>query len=308
MLILSQFKESLVNLRDHMMRTLVHIAAYQNAIACFKLLIIKGASVNLKDAHNRTPLMMACYMGHQLIVESLLEKSCDVDVADTNGDTALHIACRKGHEVIASLILKATTSKSDCISHQNKKGQTPLHLAAPLGMIDVVETLLTKGASITAVDSKGLSPPLACASNEDVAMCLAMILSVFLATPANSEARRSICSLSSLRLSDSSFSTRLSEVGVGDVTFTVPSDDANSSPDRSQSNSQAVDDPSIVPNAFSAAAAATPAVAVPPAATSAGGGGLPTTPASKKVGAKSQSDVNHNTSNGCTDKETSEFI
>ena len=72
----------------------------------------------------------------------------------------------------------------------------PLHLAAPLGMIDVVETLLTKGASITAVDSKGVSPPLACAANEDVAMCLAMILSVFLATPANSKARRSICSLS----------------------------------------------------------------------------------------------------------------
>merc|ERR1712038_1931383 len=86
---------------------------------------------------------------------------------------------------------------------------------------------------ITAVDSKGLSPPLACAANEDVAMCLAMILSVFLATPANSKARRSICSLSSLRLSDSSFSNRLSEMGLGggsgistsgsgnDVTFTV---------------------------------------------------------------------------------------
>lgn len=73
---------------------------------------------------------------------------------------------------------------------------SPLHLAAPLGMIDVVEMLLTKGASITAVDSKGLSPALACAANEDVATCLAMILSVFLATPANSEARRSICSIS----------------------------------------------------------------------------------------------------------------
>ena len=68
-------------------------------------------------------------------------------------------------------------------------------------MIDVVETLLTKGASITAVDSKGLSPPLACAANEDVATCLAMILTVFLGTPANSEARRSICSISKLKQS-----------------------------------------------------------------------------------------------------------
>merc|ERR1719420_1448405 len=94
-------------------------------------------------------------------------------------------------------------------------------------MIDVVETLLIKGASITAVDSKGLSPALSCAANEDVATCLAMILSVFLATPANSEARRSICSISSLRLSDSSFSltSRLSE--ASDTTFTVNNSNVN---------------------------------------------------------------------------------
>ena len=73
-------------------------------------------------------------------------------------------------------------------------------MAAPLGMMDVTETLLAKGASVTAVDGRNLSPPLACAPNEDVATCLAMILSVFLATPANSEARRSICSLSKCKI------------------------------------------------------------------------------------------------------------
>ena len=66
--------------------------------------------------------------------------------------------------------------------------------------MDVTETLLAKGASVTAVDGRNLSPPLACAPNEDVATCLAMILSVFLATPANSEARRSICSLSKCKI------------------------------------------------------------------------------------------------------------
>ena len=58
------------------------------------------------------------------VSEILLEKNCDVNIVDSSGDSALHIACRKGHEAIASLILKTTTSKSLCISHQNKKGQT----------------------------------------------------------------------------------------------------------------------------------------------------------------------------------------
>ena len=59
-----------------------------------------------------------------LILESLLEKKCDIDVQDDNGDTALHIACQQGHEAIASLILKSTNSKTNCVSHQNNKGQT----------------------------------------------------------------------------------------------------------------------------------------------------------------------------------------
>ena len=67
-LILSTFKESLVNLRDRELRTLLHIAAYQNSIACFKVLLNNGAAINLKDSHNRTPLMLSCYMGHQRIV------------------------------------------------------------------------------------------------------------------------------------------------------------------------------------------------------------------------------------------------
>lgn len=145
LLILSNFKESLVNLRDHMMRSLLHIAAYQNSVACFDVLLKQGAAINLKDSHNRTPLMLASYMGHQrivgtsenhsklpilsnltdfLLLEILLEKNCDVNVADSSGDTALHIACRRGHEAIASLILKSTSTKSSCISHQNNNGQT----------------------------------------------------------------------------------------------------------------------------------------------------------------------------------------
>jgi len=166
------------------------------------------------------------------------------------------------------------------------------------------------------VDSKGLSPPLACAANEDVAMCLAMILSVFLATPANSKARRSICSLSSLRLSDSSFSNRLSEMGLGggsgistsgsgnDVTFTVDGISAGTgntsltgtgntssgSLDRSQTNSLAVDEPSILPNAFSSDSLPSEAIAK----------ASKVTKAAEKVGATNPTaDVNHNTSNGC---------
>ena len=107
--------------------------------------------------------------------------------------------------------------------------------------------------------------------------------------------------LDSLRLSDSSFSSRLSEVGSSDATFTLGNLSGSTgaagglaSPDRSQSNSQAVDDPSnssSLPNAFPSDSSSSEAPSSP----------LSPVAVKKTIGAstKSQSDVNHNTSNGC---------
>ena len=118
----------------------------------------------------------------------------------------------------------------------------------------------------------------------------------------------------SLRLSDSSFSTRLSEVGPGDATYSmgnVSSASGPASPERSQPNSQAVVDPSnssSLPNAFPSETKAVEASTTTAASPVDAGSSASTlvTAAPKKVGAtssstatKSQSDVNHNTSNGC---------
>ena len=73
---------------------------------------------------------------------------------------------------------------------------SPLHICAPKGMLEVTDTLLSKGCSVVAVDSRGFTPILACAPNEDVATCIAMIMQIYFSNPANTEsARKSICSI-----------------------------------------------------------------------------------------------------------------
>lgn len=52
-----------------------------------------------------------------------------------------------------------------------------LHLAARDGMVTATETLLSKGASVFAVDHKGRYPALSCAGNEKIADCLELIIS-----------------------------------------------------------------------------------------------------------------------------------
>ena len=124
----------------------------------------------------------------------------------------------------------------------------------------------------------------------------------------------------SLRLSDSSFSTRLSEMGLGlgdrkgpDATFTVDGNNTSSSGslDRSQTNSLAVDEPSILPNAFSSAdSTSSEAVVVASSALTSSTNATSATTVMKKAAAvvagatggkplPTTADVNHNTSNGC---------
>lgn len=50
-------------------------------------------------------------------------------------------------------------------------------------MIDVTELLLVKGCNLSYTDSQGLTPALACAPNDEVATCLAMIMHMCCANP-----------------------------------------------------------------------------------------------------------------------------
>lgn len=52
-----------------------------------------------------------------------------------------------------------------------------LHLSAHDGMVPVTQTLISKGASVFAVDSRGRYPALSCAANERIADCLELIIS-----------------------------------------------------------------------------------------------------------------------------------
>ena len=73
-----------------------------------------------------------------------------------------------------------------------------LHLAAKDGMVPVTQMLLTKGASVFAVDEKGHYPALSCAGNERIAECLELIISQMMIagdTPRTSLSRGSLSGL-----------------------------------------------------------------------------------------------------------------
>uniref|UniRef100_A0A8D3DNZ0 Ankyrin repeat domain 52a n=1 Tax=Scophthalmus maximus TaxID=52904 RepID=A0A8D3DNZ0_SCOMX len=134
-------------------RTPLHAAAFAEDVAGLQLVLRHGAEINAVDTSGRSALMVAADKGHSGTVAILLHRAkADLTLLDDNRNTALHLACSK---VRTYSFLKMTRN----------------------GLATVVQALLSRGATVLAVDEEGHTPALACAPNKDVADCLALILS-----------------------------------------------------------------------------------------------------------------------------------
>ncbi|XP_045144987.1 serine/threonine-protein phosphatase 6 regulatory ankyrin repeat subunit C [Echinops telfairi] len=176
-MLLGALGAKVVNSRDAKGRTPLHAAAFADNVSGLRMLLQHQAEVNATDHTGRTALMTAAENGQTAAVECLLYRGkADLTVLDESRNTALHLACSKGHEKCALMIL-AETQDLGLINATNSALQMPLHIAARNGLASVVQALLSRGATVLAVDEEGHTPALACAPNKDVADCLALILS-----------------------------------------------------------------------------------------------------------------------------------
>uniref|UniRef100_A0A3B3TAB1 Ankyrin repeat domain 52a n=1 Tax=Paramormyrops kingsleyae TaxID=1676925 RepID=A0A3B3TAB1_9TELE len=176
-LLVETLGSQLVNIRDAKGRSPLHAAAFAESLPGLQLVLRRGAEVDAVDHAGRSALMVAADRGQTAAVEFLLHRAkVDLSLLDMNKNTALHLACSKGHETCALLILGEIHNPS-LINATNSALQMPLHIAARNGLAAVVQALLSRGATVLAVDGEGHTPALACAPNKDVADCLALILS-----------------------------------------------------------------------------------------------------------------------------------
>ncbi len=158
--IASLVKKVNVNVKDDDGRTALHKAVWNKDFLA--LLIKNGANVNAKDKSGKTPLHLAADGGSdgkmQMDIVDLLIKN-GAKITGDNDSTALHLAARIGYiKEVASLIRKGAK-----VNAKSKDGSTALDLAASNGHKDVVELLITKGIKVKS--EAGVSALFGAASN-----------------------------------------------------------------------------------------------------------------------------------------------
>ena len=101
------------------------------------------------------PLMLsAAEAGNTKRLVSTLEFVRNINFTGDLWETALHKAAAEGHKDIVQLLL----SKGASIEARDRSSWTPLHVATRNGHTGTVELLLSKGASLEAKDTDGWTP------------------------------------------------------------------------------------------------------------------------------------------------------
>lgn len=184
-----------INARDEEGNTPLHEAVLMGKTSAVAFLAEKGADVNTKNTEGLSPLSVAMRHRYRAIVQLLLDHGADPNSTDRDGqtppthamkwdlredidalvdaaaDVTLHIAAYIGDmDKIQSLL--ATNGDIDAKDHEDN---TPLHYAALGGNLSVAKVLIERGAKVAVRNKMGRTPLHQAAKNGHTEMITVLI-------------------------------------------------------------------------------------------------------------------------------------
>ena len=124
--------------------------------AMVDLMVRNHAKVKGKDESGWTALHYAASHGHIGIIERFADKEIPTSVVTFKKETALHLAVKASNLPATNTLLKGQGRL--CISFADSYGQEPLHHAARVRNMEIVDLLISTGAHISSKNAFGWKP------------------------------------------------------------------------------------------------------------------------------------------------------
>ncbi|KAL8164758.1 UNVERIFIED_CONTAM: hypothetical protein K2H54_004072 [Gekko kuhli] len=134
--------------------TPLHITASRGYVDCLRHLLLRGADVDLAPG-GQTALHVACAAATADCVRLLLSSGADPEAVSEDGRKPLHLCQRPKSLPCARLLL---CHGAHVNSTTEEEEDTPLHVAARLGLVEHVRLFLSYGAGLEARNAEGQTP------------------------------------------------------------------------------------------------------------------------------------------------------
>jgi ankyrin repeat protein len=146
-------------------KTALHFAVERGNTALIAFFIEKGADVNEKDREGAGPLHYAAAIGHLEASGLLIVKGAHVTAFDKGGAQPIHEAAMSGNIEVARILIEHGSNPN---SVDKVLRWTPLYYAEYYDRREMVDFLLSKGATLSVNDTFGRAPCSACAESASV--------------------------------------------------------------------------------------------------------------------------------------------
>jgi len=148
----------LVDRKDDDERLPIHWATSYGHLGIAILLSAgKTFDPDVQDGSGWTPLMIAVSLkeGEEL-VKLFLQKGADINAKNFSGQTALHFVASKNNLDVARTLLDCKPPASTRV--KDKRGVYPVHRAAAVGSVPMVELFIKHRSPLNASDDAGQTP------------------------------------------------------------------------------------------------------------------------------------------------------
>lgn len=145
------------NIQGSIGNTPLHVAA-RGYVDIINLLVSRGADIEARDDESSTPLYCAVLEGSADAVKALRKLGADIDARGWEGTTPLMNLCGQCPRHIYRGLVDLVIELGADVNATDIDGWMPLHYAARVGHVDIVEKLLKHGAAVFAADRRGDIP------------------------------------------------------------------------------------------------------------------------------------------------------